>query len=486
MPGFLNDELSVVRIEDAYKPNQPPHTKSPILRPEDDLTYISNQPPHTESPGYMEAGATHISNQSPPVEGFETLRMLDRHMGSVPGNWQKDGKLRTKPGPFGSWAQRELSLRASKHRRENKRKVLRIVFDGNEHLACPDSGTEKNTILKDLANNLNLRILTGPKGIKEFRLGNGKCVSSVGRVHVPVELPGSSLGRKKRWFYVLQNCPVPLILGMPFLRQAEVLTVNRHLLEACPQEFSNISSLLWIGTPRQRMKCSLDGRNLYAVADTGSDLNFMSLDCAKRKGFYIDRRREARRRIKIGDGTEVETVGQVYVHNLGLDWREAETESLPPINDPRLPSASNTEALGKGPEEFGAIFHILPGLPSDLIFGRDLLDETDAFNKCPELLSHQPMDDSSPCELKILISLGPVSSFWSSLFKRLKPLIPVPSAEQIHDKQHSDEMYRRSKSRTAISLLPSNEQLAAELLEWQTAKQYDQLHATCVYCHSLD
>jgi len=53
-----------------------------------------------------------------------------------------------------------------------------------------------------------------------------------------------------------------------------------------------------------------------------------------------------------------------------------------------LLSATNIEALGKGLEEFGAIFHVLNGLPSDLIFGRDLLDETDAFNKYPELLSH--------------------------------------------------------------------------------------------------
>jgi len=245
--------------------------------------------------------------------------MLNRHTGSVPGNWQKDRKLHTKQEPFRSLAQREYTLRASKYQRENKRKVLRIVFDRDEHLACPDSGSEKNIISEDLANNLNLRILTRPKDIKRFQLGNGKCVSSVSRVHVPVELPWTSLGPEKRWFYILQNCLVPLILGMLFLRQAKVLTVNRHRLKTCPKEFSNISSLLWIRTLQQRMKCSLDRRNLYTVTDTRSDLNLISLDCAKQEGFYIDTQQEARKRIIVRDGTEVETVGQVFVHNLGLD-----------------------------------------------------------------------------------------------------------------------------------------------------------------------
>jgi hypothetical protein len=61
----------------------------------------------------------------------------------------------------------------------------------------------------------------------------------------------------------------------------------------------------------------------------------MSLNCAKREGFRIDRRREGRRRIRVGDGTEAETVGQKYVYNLCPDWREAETG---PSGDPDVPS----------------------------------------------------------------------------------------------------------------------------------------------------
>jgi hypothetical protein len=332
---------------------------------------------------------------------------------------------------------------------------------------------------QNLANDLNLRIRNEPKDIKRFEIGNGKCIFSIGRVHVPVKLPGSSLGRKKRWFYVLQNCPVSLILGMPFLQEAEILTKNRHLLETCPQELSNISSLLWIGSPRQRMKCSLDGRNLVAVADTGSDLNLMSPNCAKRQGFFIDRRREAQRRIRVGDRTEAETIGQVYVHNLGLDWREAETE-VP--DDPAWISDSFLP-LHDDPSSFGAIFHVLPGLPCDVIFGHDLLEETDAFNRCHDLFASHLADNSNPLELKILINLGPISTFYDSVFKRRKSTTPALTVEQIHDGQHIAEMYRRSKRRMAILALPLGERAAAEAVERRTAEQYDRLHAACVYCH---
>jgi hypothetical protein len=127
-------------------------------------------------------------------------------------------------------------------------------------LTCPDSGSEMNIISCELASKLNLRIRSTPKDVKRFELSSGKCVFSVGRVHAPFKLLGSCLGQKKRWFHLLQNCPVSLILGMPIIREAEVLTKNRRLLETCPQEISTTPSLLWIGSPRQRIKCSMDGR----------------------------------------------------------------------------------------------------------------------------------------------------------------------------------------------------------------------------------
>jgi hypothetical protein len=362
---------------------------------------------------------------------------------------------------------------------ENTRKVLRIRINNTEHLACPDSGSWKNIMSEAFAEENNLVIRQRPKDLKQFELGNGKDAWSMGRVRIPVELLRNTVGRKKRWFYVFPTCPVPLILGMPFLRETEVLTKNRYMLESCPVELGSISSLLWIGSPRNRMKCSLDGRELEAIADTGSDLNLMSLRCTKREGFHIDRRREARTRIQAGNGTETETIGQVYVYNLSLDWRKAETESSEDLSAKASP-ITNIDSSDPGkqqlepPSAFGAIFHVLPSLPCDVIFSRDLLDQTDAFSLCPDLLSTRPADKNNPFELKILISLG-----------RLSDLIPTSRRRQRSADARHAEMFRRSKREGEIALLTGRQQVKANVMERKKIMDWDAIHRTCVYCNHV-
>jgi len=366
---------------------------------------------------------------------------------------------------------------------KNRRKVLRVLIKNKTHLACPDSGSAKNIMSEALASECNLKIHRSPKDIKQFELGNGKCISSVGRARVPIGLIGNTLGRKKRWFYIFSVCPVPLVLGMPFLEETQILTKNRNMLESCPADWSNISSLLWIGSsrnnnsPRNRMKCSLDGHELEAIADTGSDLNLMSLKCAKREGFQIDRRREARRRIQVGDGTETETIGQVYVYNLGLDWRKAPTPDISLDVDDASPLAD------ENPATFGGIFHVLPGLPCDVIFGRDLLELTDAFILCPDLLSSRLTDKDNPFELNVLISLGPVSTFLSIARRRRHSPMTNPDPKEIHDDARHAEMFRRSKREEEIALLPIGQQNVARARERRKMRDWDTLHATCIYCN---
>lgn len=70
------------------------------------------------------------------------------------------------------------------------------------------------------------------------------------------------------------------------------------------------------------MRISLNSRVLIATPDTGSDLNLISLAYAEREGFYIDRSRKARQRLQVTDGSEVQTVGRVYIPSLSLDWRK--------------------------------------------------------------------------------------------------------------------------------------------------------------------
>ena len=376
--------------------------------------------------------------------------------------------------------------------RENRRKVLRVRINDQDHLACPDSGSEKNIISKACAIEHGFRIRRRAKDIKRFEVGNGDIVWSIGRVLETVGLPGSPLWQKKRRFYVLENCPVPLVMGMKFLKEAQILTKYRHLLENCPAEISNIPSLLWIGSPRSRLRCTIDGRKLEAAADTGSDLNLMSLECAAREGFRIDTRVEARTQIILGNNKQIETTGQVYVSNLTLDWREPETDS--PEQSPHTPATDvplepdphgNAHSPHREEDDDSyTTFHVVKHLPCEVVFGHKFLDDTDAFNKCPELLDYPPPKQSPQFgrkrqQFEFMI-------FRANIFPRIsfskKPKLAVDLREQ-HDSNWHGELYRRSKNtEEKIALLPPDNQEAARRTEKKNVQDWKTKHASCRFC----
>ncbi|KFY00290.1 hypothetical protein O988_03394 [Pseudogymnoascus sp. VKM F-3808] len=374
--------------------------------------------------------------------------------------------------------------------RENRRKVLRVQIQDKYHLACPDSGSAKNIMSKACAIENRFRIRQKAKDKRPFELGNGDIVWSIGRVLETVALPGSPLWQKKRWFYVLENCPVRVVMGMKFLREAEILTKYRHLLENCPEELRNIPALLWIGSPRNKLcKCTVDGRQLEAAADTGSDLNLMSLQCAEREEFRIDRREEARTYIEVGNGNVIETLGQVYVSNLTLDWREPEAEF------PEQPPPKPANGVPPGPDSHGGAnpphgdynsyipFHVVENLQCDIIFGQKFLHDTDAFNKYPELLdtpltqqSRQFEKHKQLYEFKIYRErIFP----WLRFSNKRKPA--VDKREQ-HESDWYAELYRRSENMKENALLPPDKQQAARRAERKKVRDWNAAHARCQYC----
>ncbi|KAL3418102.1 hypothetical protein PVAG01_09817 [Phlyctema vagabunda] len=368
----------------------------------------------------------------------------------------------------------------------NIRKALRIEVCGEEHLACPDSGSERNIMSARFASENKLRIRQRREDFKRFELGNGKHVYSIGRVRVSTTVPGLSRFRQKKVFYVLAQCPAPLVAGMPFLEEYEILSRHKHLLVDCPSTMSCAPSLLWIGSPRKRLKCTIDGRQLVAAADTGSDLNFISSECAKREGFHIDRRREARRRIRVGDGNHTETIGQVYIYNISLDWRTPETTALQPTTS--MDSESSIPAPEDGLQEntvfVQAVFHVLPGLPCDVILGRHFLLISDAFNLCSSIWKRQTaLYKEETLEFNVMIDLGPVQILWNKIRGRKRDSRATNKSLQArHDEHFHAEMYRRSKARDAMLSLPFDERDAAQVEEDLRKEGYKARNATCSYC----
>ena len=100
-----------------------------------------------------------------------------------------------------------------------KRKAIGVVLNGVSCLARPDSGSDRNIMTEDCAKACGVPIMRGENDKGLFKLGTGKCISSIGRAYVPLNLLGDNTSKEYCWFDVLAKCPVPLIIGLEFVQK---------------------------------------------------------------------------------------------------------------------------------------------------------------------------------------------------------------------------------------------------------------------------
>jgi hypothetical protein len=375
---------------------------------------------------------------------------------------------------------------------KNGRKVLRIILKGVEYLACPDTGSDKNIMSKEFAEEHKFRIRCGKKDKKRFELGSGAYIESIGRTRLPCSLAKLSGSGRKQWFHVLADSIVPLIIGLPLLEETQVLTKNRGLLERCPHDLGMYCSLKFIGTPRKRsgIGISMNGRILIATRDTGSDLNLISLACAEREKFHINKGQEGRVSLENADGSITKTVGRVYVASLSLDLRLEQTAiekddtdySHGEIEDDDIPGIPSDD--GETAESQGEVFYVVKGLPCDVILGGDLLDRTDAFNRGTEMLSQIPEAEQNIFGLKIFKMKSP----WQCLFSKPKArppnITPAETAQRDHYDKYRIERFRRSEEERRIGNLVKSQQARERALELSRIEDFNKLHVGCRYCLS--
>ena len=108
----------------------------------------------------------------------------------------------------------------------------------------------------------------------------------------------------------------------------------------------------------------MGGRLLVATPDTGSDLNLMSLACATREGFHMNKSPEGCIGLQVADGSEVETIGQVYVSSLSLNLRMEQSVSSGAstefnFEDVGCVDGSEDSNSGDEPVSTGEIFYVV-------------------------------------------------------------------------------------------------------------------------------
>lgn len=345
-----------------------------------------------------------------------------------------------------------------------KRKAVELLIKGKKCFARPDTGSDRNIMTEAFAKEHGLEIHRNKNDKELFCMGNGQYTQSIGRALVPCRLLGDK-SDQSYWFHVMEKCSAPIIMGLKFLQKIQLYTKNKHLLVDSPFSFGNIPSFKWMGSPKGRMRFSADCWNITAYADTGSDLDLMSLDCALKRGFRIDESR--RNRVMLADGAIAETAGMVDVSSVQL----AKFDS------------------------FGMSFHVLPNLVCDVIFGEEFLEQMDAFNTC-EIFDEDDVWDIY--SLNPLINLGPTQSFVHKIINRKRrggqqqdlfvnggdvSRIKLNTARRDHDERREAELYRQHKvDRLIDRIRDQSQKLTARTAEDAKRKAFQDSHLACVHC----
>ena len=234
------------------------------------------------------------------------------------------------------------------------RKYLPMILKGKTIGAQHDTGAEDhNFMTSKLAEDLQLRVRTKESDRKSFSMGTGKVQRAIGRVRAPCAFAKETGTKVKLWFYILPRLTSQLIMGSQFLRDTQTMSHFTHRLEdllPCTPCVPMVNLISPTQQAKRRLVASIDGRQTYINADTGSHLDLMSAAYRKKYGYKLDRRRECRKRLLLADATAAETIGQV-----------------------------RAEVTLHDGSTYLKTFDVLPGLISEVLIGEDTLAELKIF-----------------------------------------------------------------------------------------------------------
>jgi hypothetical protein len=325
-------------------------------------------------------------------------------------------------------------------------KAIKILVGNKEHFARPETGSGRNVMSSAHAKQHGISICKHTMKEK-FRLGTEKFANSIGKAHIRVRVPGIDF-EKTVGFHVMKRCLNPLIMGSKFIGGIQLYTRNKHLLVECGFFRHRLPTFNRVGSRRQYIPFTADGYSLMACPDTGSDLDFISEECAIRCDFEINASDDVRRCIMPGDTSTVETIGEVQIESLELNHHDSFTHT----------------------------FHVLRGLPCDAIFGEELLENIDAFNTCEIILGSE---EPSERQFNGFCDMGPLRTRLSKL------RFGQPVHQEIGLEEHNEliraEIYQRNKADREIFSSQT------ELWRIENARRaaFVKAYENCAFCLSL-
>lgn len=283
-------------------------------------------------------------------------------------------------------------------------RMLPISINGILSNAVPDTVSNDNLIPEDYARSigaaLNRRVAT------ELYLNScERKFISVWTTSLPCSFPNEAQSSRISVFSVVFKLSVPVIIGSEILQTTQTLTKFKHRLAKLAGKTFTKWRVLQTQITRRRMSYTLDGKRVLANADTGPNIELISLGYTLQRNLHVEQIHKWSSKVELANGSTTQLTGKVVcTFEIGSE------------------DSRNREFR---------IFYVLPGLTSEVLLG----DQQLAHHQVFELDEHDFVvkDDISPNSVDPIYWAG--SKGWPSLSSMLNDaktgtLKPVDSAPQ--------------------------------------------------------
>jgi hypothetical protein len=249
--------------------------------------------------------------------------------------------------------------------RRAERVGLPLTFSTHRGLirahACADTGSDVNIISFDVAQLLGQDVREDDVVGEFFVLANGRIVRPLGKVMIDLYIGHQFDGSGNLVSYPFYIFPkaIAIIIGIPFLEDAKIMTENRHILVKIPRLNTQSLSVCSIGQPKRYLLCEVNHELTIATPDSGSEVDLMSPKFAVDRGFTIHNTLES---VELADGTVVPCSGFVRT---------------------TLSIGSHFDSVGVPRSKTAAIidFFLMEGLNHDVIIGDYHLEHLKVFTE---------------------------------------------------------------------------------------------------------
>lgn len=256
-----------------------------------------------------------------------------------------------------------------------------------------------------------------------------------------------------RPFHVLRDSICDVVLGKAFLDETETLTKNSHrIFERMRLGIQkDYRFFLLKESPTELLRCTLNGADALAFADTGSDLMLVSGGFVRRNQLEVHRGEEYRRPIEFIDGSTTYTDGMVLNAELQFDIPQTSarrlnlTQYLNFIEG--FTSIVNREQRLTTKPTFLCDLHVIENLPCDIILSNEFIFQNQIFSDQFRSLL-QPAPDDLAANKHLLFVRNKETEPALPWLPRLRRLLPWQTSVT------SLPVYNNAAVQTPVLLVP--------------------------------